>query len=90
MNLHPKYKTEEEYYKPIEDIVGQTVNYCGMICKVRMISKYVKPEHFNICGFKCVYILEILEPTEEELQHFDDGFLFADSQALNEMAKLIN
>lgn len=90
MNLHTEYKTEEEYYKPIENIIGETVNYCGMVCKVKMIAKYVKPEHFSLAGFRCVYVLEILEPTEEELQRFEGGFLYANSQGLNEMGELIN
>jgi len=90
LNLHPKYKTDEEYYKPIEDLIGKTVNYCDMICEVVQIPKYVEPKDFYIVGFRCIYILKILEPTKEQLEHFDKGFLYADSGALIERAELIN
>ena len=90
LNLHPEYKTKEEYYKPIEDLIDKTVNYCDMICKVVQISKYVEPKDFYIVGFRCIYILKILEPTKEQLEHFNEGFLYTNSWALIERAELIN
>jgi hypothetical protein len=80
MNLHTAYKTEAEYYKPIEDLVGKTINYCGMDCKVELIAKYVKPEHFNIVNFRCVYVLKIQNPSEKQLNEFEDGYLYASSR----------
>lgn len=82
MNLHPPYTTEEAYYKPIEDLIGQTIEYCQMKCKVVKIAKYVKPEHFKLAGFRCIYILKIIKPTKQDLENFEDGYLFASSEAI--------
>jgi hypothetical protein len=79
MNLHPPYNTEEEYYKPIEDLVGQTIDYCSMQCKVVQIAKYVKPKDFHLVGFRCLYVLQIINPTISELEAFEEGYLYANS-----------
>lgn len=80
INLHTEYTTEEEYYKPVEDLVNQEIDYCGMKCKVFGIYKYVKPKHFDIAGWRCLYVLQIIDPTPEQLEKFDEGCLWASSK----------
>jgi hypothetical protein len=69
--------TEEKYYQQIEALVGKTISYCGMDCKVTMIAKYVKPKNEHIVGFKALYILKIINPNKEDLETFDGGYLYA-------------
>lgn len=51
-----------------------------MQCKVISIHKYVRPEDFEILEAKCFDILKIINPTEKDLESFEDGYLFASSK----------
>jgi hypothetical protein len=79
----------EQYYQSIEEIVGKTVEYYGMKCTVEQVFKYVKPEHELIAGFRAVYILKIINPTKEELNQFEDGYLFADTRSIQHSKELL-